>query len=183
MQLYQCNCKPRSDDFISCVSSLFALIIINHQCISYIGREVWEWQPSLDSLPMILLVISPFPQTRTNRHSQWYFFFSLNLGGQDKWGKFSSIFKGSHQMPWIATLFEDENPKFLKAHHAGCSLSHDPTVLHFTAYDQSSNETSIELFPAIYTIFARLARVQFFFMLNSLWCTDQSSDALLWYQI
>ena len=70
--------------------------------------------------------------------------YSLKFGGPElAWETYflffprvsRSTFKGSHHNTFGRWKF-----KFLKARHAGCSLSHDPTVLHIAAEEQSSNQ-------------------------------------------
>ena len=79
------------------------------------------------------------------------------------------IFKGSHQVPWISILSEDENPNFSRP--AMLFVACDVIQLFCTSPPKSeqATKTLIEPFPAIYGTFAHT-----FLMLTSLWCTDQS---------
>ena len=71
--------------------------------------------------------------------------------------------------------FWRQNSKLLKAWHAGCGLSHDLTVLHFTGEEWSSNQNTER---AVSCNLCDFSFAHTFSMLDSLWCTDQSFDVL-----
>ena len=77
----------------------------------------------------------------------WEIHFLFSMGSP-------RIFKGSHQMPLISTLCEDENPNFSRP--AMLVVACDVILLICTSPLKSdlTTKTSIEPFPVIYMTFA-----------------------------